>query len=93
MHGHMSKHVKMHGKLTDGTNKHGKQSIAWSGKREGTHRVTSIMVMYPKWLHPNKASWALDVTTQPPNPLRASSVAKPRTREAKMLIKYRRKQA
>ena len=47
-------------------------SIASQGaeKGKGTHRATSIIVMHPKWLHPNKVSWALDVTTQPPNPLK-----------------------
>ena len=34
-------------------------------KGKGMHKATGIVVMYPKWLHPNKASWASDVTTQP----------------------------
>ena len=29
------------------------------------HKATGIMVMHPKWLHPNKASWASSVITQP----------------------------
>ena len=29
------------------------------------HEETGIMVMHPKWLHPNKALWVSDVTTQP----------------------------
>ena len=68
-------------------------SIASQGaeKGKGTHRATSIIVMHPKWLHPNKVSWALDVTTQPPNPLRVPSVAKPRTREAITSIEHRSK--
>ena len=42
-------------------------SIASHGaeKGKGMHKATSIMAMPPKWLHPNKASWASDVTTQP----------------------------
>ena len=33
-HGHVSKHVKMHRKPTNGTNKYGKHIIAWSEKEE-----------------------------------------------------------
>ena len=42
-------------------------SIGLHGAEKGKHmhEATSIMVMHPKWLHPNKASWALNVTTQP----------------------------
>ena len=32
---------------------------------KGMHEATDIMVMHRKWLHPNKALWASDVTTQP----------------------------
>ena len=32
---------------------------------KGVHEATGIVVMHPKWLHPNKASWASDVSTQP----------------------------
>ena len=62
-------------------------------KGKSMHRATGIMVMHPKWLHPNKASWMLDVTTQPPNSLSASSVAKPRIRKVITSIKYKSKQA
>ena len=34
MHGHISKHVKMHKRPTGGTSKHGKHNIAQSGKGE-----------------------------------------------------------
>ena len=54
----------MHKKLTVGTNKHGKHSIAWSGIGKGTHGATRHPKMPPKWLHLNKALWASDVTTQ-----------------------------
>ena len=58
-------------------------------KGEAIHEATGIMAMHPKWLHPNKASWASDVTTRL---LRASSVTKPRTREANTSIKHQSKQ-
>ena len=34
MHGHVSKHVKMHRKTMDGINKHGKHIITRNGKGE-----------------------------------------------------------
>ena len=34
-------------------------------KGKGMHEATSIMAMYPKWLHPNKGLLASDVITQP----------------------------
>ena len=64
MQGHVSKRVKMHIKPTGGTNKHGKHIIIQSRKGEGMHKAIGIMAMHPKWLHPNKASWASNVTTQ-----------------------------
>ena len=64
MHGHISKHVKIHRKPTGGTNKHDKHNIAQSGKGKGTRGATGITEIRPKQLHPNKASWALDVTKQ-----------------------------
>ena len=66
MHGHVSKHVKMHRKPTGGTNKHGKHIIAHGAEKgKGMHEVTGIMAMHLEWLHPNKASWVSNVTTQP----------------------------
>ena len=53
-------------------------------KGKGMHEATGIMVMHPKWLHPNKEC---NHTTT--NPLRALTVAKPRTREANTSIKHR----
>ena len=64
MHGHVSKRVKMHKKPTGGTNKHGKQRIVWSRKGKGTHGATRHPEMPPKWLLPNKALRASNVTTQ-----------------------------
>ena len=42
-------------------------SISSNGaeKGKGMYEATGIVAMHPKWLHPNKASWAMDVTTQP----------------------------
>ena len=64
MYEHVSEHVKMHRKPTGGTIKHGKHSIAWSKKGKGMHGATRHPDMLPKWLHPNKALWVLDVTKQ-----------------------------
>ena len=52
----MHEHVKMHIKPTGSTKKHGKQSSHGAEKGIGVHEAISIMAMYPKWLHPNKAS-------------------------------------
>ena len=65
MHEHVNKRVKMHIKPTGGTKKHGKQLSHGAEKGIGVHEATGIMAMHPKWLHPNKASWAWNVTTQP----------------------------
>ena len=64
MHEHVSKHVKMHRKPTSVANKHGKHIITQSRKGRGMYKANSITEMPPKWLHPNKASWVLDVTIQ-----------------------------
>ena len=34
-------------------------------KGKGMHEAIGIMVMHPKWLHPNKALWLSGITTQP----------------------------
>ena len=34
-------------------------------KGKGMHKAIGIMAMHPKWLLPDKASWASDETTQP----------------------------
>ena len=93
MHGHISKRVKMHRKPTDSTNKHGKHDIAWSGKGERYacsnrhHGDASQMVTSKQGLIGIRCNF---IAT---NLLRASSVAKPRTREANTSIKHRSKQA
>ena len=93
MHEHVSKRVKMHKKPTGGTNKHGKHIIARSrnGKRYARsnrhHGDASQMVTSKQGLMGIRCN---HTTT---NPLRASSMAKPRTREANTSIKHRSKQA
>ena len=81
MHGHVSKHDKMHRNPMGGTNKHGKHIITRREKGKGMDEATSIMVMHPKWLQP-KGLTGVECNHTTTNPLRASSVAKPRTREA-----------
>ena len=91
-HEHVSKHVKVHRKSTGGTNKHGKHNIAWSGKGERYvrsnwhHGDASLVVTSKQGL---MGFGCNHITT---NLLRASSVAKPRTREASTSIKHRSKQ-
>ena len=93
MHVYVSKRVKMQRKPTSGTNKHGKHIIAQSGKgkryaRSNQHHGdASQMVTSKQGLMGIRRKHA---TT---NPLRVSSVAKPRTREANTSIKHRSKQA
>ena len=93
MHEHVSKRVKMHRKPTGGTNKHGKYNIARSGKGERYARSNqhygdaSQMVTFKQGL----MGVACNHTTT--NPLRASNMANPKTREDNTSIKYRSKQA
>ena len=93
MHGHVSKRVKMHRKPTGGANKHGKHIIEWNRKGEmyaqsnWHHGDASQMVTSKQGLMGVRCNH----TTI--NPLRASSVVKPRTREANTSIKHGSKQA
>ena len=61
MHGHVSKRVSQRVAQTS------LESISSheAEKGNGMNKATSIMVMHPKWFHPNRASWASNVTTQP----------------------------
>ena len=65
MHEHVSKRVRMHRKPTSGTNKHVSISLHEAAKENDMHKAIGIIVMHPKWLHPNKALWASGVITQP----------------------------
>ena len=92
MHGHVSKPVKMHIKPTDGTNKHGKHIIAQSGKGgKVCTKQPDIQRRIPSGYTQTRPHVRCNHTTT--NLLRASSVAKPRTRKAYTSIKHRSKQA
>ena len=65
MHEHVSKCVKMQIKPTGGTTNMASKASHGVENGEGMHETTGITKMHPKWLHPNKTSWASDVTTQP----------------------------
>ena len=92
MHGHVSKHVKMHIKPTGGTNKHGKHIIARSGKGERYarsnehHGDASQVVAFKQGL------MGIGCNHTTTRLLRVSSMAKPRTREVNTSIKHRSKQ-
>ena len=81
-HEHVSKRVKMHKMPTSGTNKHGKHIIARSGKREGyaQSNPASENASQVVTLKQNPIGVGGNHTTT--NPLRALSMARPRTREA-----------
>ena len=84
MHEHVSKHVKMHRKPTGGTNKHGKHSIARSGKggryaRSNRHHGDASQMVTSK-----QGLMGIGCNHTTTNPLRVSSEAKPRTRKANM---------
>ena len=93
MHEHVSKRVKMHRNPMGGTNKHGKRIIAQSEKWERCarsnwyHGDASQMVTFKQGL----MGVGCNHTTT--NLLRASSMAKLRTREANTGIKRKGKQA
>ena len=64
MHGHVSKHVKMQIKPTGAQKRMASISSQGAEKGKGMHEATSITEMPPKLLHPDKATWVSDVTTQ-----------------------------
>ena len=87
MHGHVSKRVKMQRKPTSVTNKYSKHIIAQSGKREryaqsNRHHGDASQVVTSK--QGLMGVGRNHITT---NLLRASNVAKPRTKEANTSIK------
>ena len=65
MHEHGSKHAKMHREPTVAPTSMVSIKSHEVEKGNGMHEATDIMVMHPKWAHPNKASQASSVTTQP----------------------------
>ena len=80
MNKHVNKRVKMRRKPTGGTNKHGKYIITRSGKGKGAHGATRHGLL---GVGCNHTTIYL---------LRASSVAKPRIREANTSINHKSKQ-
>ena len=93
MHEHVNKRVKMHKEPIGGTNKHGKRIITWSRKgkrysRSNRHYGDASQVVTSK-----QGLIGVGCNHTTTNPLRASSVAKPRTKEANTSIKHRSKQA
>ena len=76
-----------------GTNKHGKHDIAWSGKGERYARSNRHHGDASQMVTSKQGLMVVRYNHTTTNPLRASSVAKPRTREANTSIKPRSKQA
>ena len=82
MHEHVSKHVKMHRKPIGGTNKHGKNSIARSGKKEKYARSNQYHGDASQVVTSKQGLMGVRCNHTTTNPLRASNMAKLRTREA-----------
>ena len=76
-----------------GTNKHGKDSFAWSRKREGYAQIDSASGDASQMVTPKQVLMGVGCNHTTTNLLSASSVTKPRTREANTIIKPRSKQA
>ena len=82
MHEHVSKHVKMHRKPMGGINKHGKHIIAWRGKGERCARSNHRHDDASQVVTSKQSLMGVRCNHTTTNPLRASSMAKLRTREA-----------
>ena len=93
MHGHISKSVKMQRKPTSGTNKHGKHRIARSRKRERYARSNWHHGDASQMVTSKQGLMGVECNHIAINLLRASGVAKSRTRDANASIKHRSKQA
>ena len=83
----------MHRKPMGGINKHGKHSITWSEKREGYAWGDPASGDASRVVTPEQGLVGIERNHTTTNPLRASSMAKPSSREANANIKYRSKQA
>ena len=84
MHEHVSKRVRMHRKPTSGTNKHGKHIIAQSSKGERYARSNRHHGDASQMVTSKQGLMGVGCNHTTTNPLRVSSMAKPRTREANM---------
>ena len=93
MHGHVSKHVKMHRKPMSGTNKYGKHIITRNGRGERYARSNQHNGDASQIVRSKQGLIGVGCNHTTTNPLRVSSVAKPRTKEANTSIKHRSKQA
>ena len=89
----LSKQVKMHRKPKGGVNKHGKHIIAHSGKWERYARSNQHHGNASQMVTSKQGLTSVGCNHITTNPLRASNVAKPRTREVNTSIKRRSKQA
>ena len=68
-------------------------SLHGAEKGEGVHEATSTTAMHPQIVTSEQGLMGVECNHTSINPLRASNVAKPRTREANTSIKHRSKQA
>ena len=84
MHEHVSKHVRMHRKPMSGTNKHGKHIFARSSKGERYARSNRHHGDASQMVTSKQGLMGVGCNHTTTNPLRVSSMAKPRTREANM---------
>ena len=93
MHENVSKRAKMHRKPIGSTNKHGKHNITQSEKGERYARSNWHHGDASQMVTSKQGLMGVRCNHTATNLLRASSVAKPRTREANISIKHRSKQA
>ena len=92
MHQHVSKHVNMYRKPTGGINKHGKRIIARSRKGERYAQNNWYRRDASQMVTSKQGLMGVGCNHTTTNPLRASSVAKTRTKEANASIKHKSKQ-
>ena len=78
MHGHVSKHVKVHRNPIGGTNKHGKHSIRQSEKGKRYAQSNPTIRDVSQVVTPKQGLMGVECNDITTNPLRESSVAKQR---------------
>ena len=91
MHGQVSKCVKVHIKPIGGKKKHGKHIVARSRKGERYARINRHHSDASQVVTPKQGLMGVGSNHITTNPLRASSMVKPKTREASTSIKHRSK--
>ena len=82
MHGHVNKRVKVHRNPTGGTNEHGKHIIARSGKGERYAQSNRHCGDASQMVTSKQGLMGVGYNHTTTNLLRASSVAKPRSKQA-----------